>query len=311
MAQAIPVLLLSSIIVFAVLQLAPGDPALLRAGPEATLEEIEKIREEFELDRPVVVQYWTWLTKALRGDFGASYVNDQPALEMVLGRFPATLELAAAAIVVFTVAGIGLGSIAAVKRDTPTDGIATTISSVMISIPNYWFGILSILVFALWLGWLPAGGRIGWGQGITTGLKHLVLPAFALAFTATGTLARFTRNSMVDRLDADYVRAAMARGISRGRRVRRYVLRNAAIPIITVIGIFVGRMLGGAVVIESVFGWPGLGRLLVRSISMRDYNVVQAILLLMVTLFVVVNVLVDIVYGIVNPRARSSASDKP
>lgn len=307
LAQAIPVLLVSSVIVFSVLQLAPGDPALLRAGAEATEEEIEAIREEFGLKKPLVTQYGIWLGKALRGDFGDSYINGQASSELIGNRVAASLELAVGATLVFIIGSHFLGVVAALGRGKRIDSAATSVSSAFVAIPNYWFGIVAILVFGLYLGWLPAGGRQGWSEGIWEGVRFLILPAIALAITATGTLARFVRTSMVETLSADYYRAATARGVGRWRRVSRYAFRNAAIPVVTVSGIFVARMLGGAVVIETVFGWPGLGRLLVQSIQNRDYNVVQAILLIMITLFIVVNLIVDMLLGALDPRLRRGA----
>lgn len=302
--QTIPVLLVSSVAIFLIVHLVPGDPALVVAGPDATPDVVEAVRARLGLDRPLPVQYFTWLRDALMGDFGTSYVNRLPASELIALRLAPTLQLAVAGIVVALSIGIPLGLLAAIKRGTWIDLGVSMGSAGAIAMPNFWFGILLLLLFSLQLGWLPAGGRVPFSQDPIMALQFIALPAFALGLNAIAVLARYSRSATLDVLGSNHIRTARSKGVGGRRIITKHVIRNAMIPVVTITGIVFGRMVGGAVVIESVFGWPGLGRLLVQSISNRDYTIVQGTLLLLVVFFVVINLCVDLLYGVIDPRIR-------
>lgn len=304
--RAIPVLLISSMVIFLVVYLIPGDPALARAGADATEDQLDQLRVDFGLDKPNYVQYAIWLGKLLRGDLGTSYITDRPVSSILAERIPVTLELALAAMLIAVVGGILLGVLAAVREGRFTDYAVNGLNSFMIAIPNFWVGILMIIIFSLWLGVLPPGGRAVTGSDPGEQLQYLVLPAVALSINTMAAVARFTRSAVVQSLHEDYITTVMAKGVSWHWIVAKHALRNASIPVLTVIGIYLGRMLGGSLIIESVFAWPGVGTLLVQSILTRDYSVVQMILLFMVAAFIVVNLVVDISYGFLDPRMRDS-----
>ncbi|TDE11207.1 ABC transporter permease [Jiangella asiatica] len=304
LAQFVPVLLLSSFLIFMILHLAPGDPASLVAGEDASPEAIAQVRRELGLDRPVVVQFIDWLGGVLTGDLGTSYVNGQPAAELIMTRVGPTLQLALTSILIAVVIAIPLGCLAAMRPNGVVDRLVTTLTALPIAIPNFWLAIIGILVFALYLGILPAGGYASLTDNPGEAAKYLILPAFALASDQMAILIRYCRTAMIEALSEDYIRTAVAKGISRVRVVVRHGLRNALIPVVTMLGIMLGHMLSGAVIIEAIFAWPGLGRLLVQSILNRDYLVVQGILLLMVAWFALINLIVDLVYGGIDPRIR-------
>jgi ABC-type dipeptide/oligopeptide/nickel transport system permease component len=302
--QTVIMMLLASAVIFGVVRLIPGDPAALYVGDDASPEVLAAVTAKFGLDRPLVVQYWYWLKQAVQGDLGVSYRSGIPVADLVARTFPATLELAVAAFVLAAIFGLTTGTIAALRPRTAIDSIITTINSAILGIPGFWIGILLVLTFSLWLRVLPAGGRVSIFENPIGGLRSLILPAFALSLNTMAIFSRFMRSSLLGTLQDDYIRTAVAKGVRYPRVVIGHAMRNAMIPVITVMGVSFGRLLEGAVVIESVFAWPGVGRLIVQSIGHRDYLVVQALVLLLVLIFLVVNFLVDISYGILDPRIK-------
>jgi peptide/nickel transport system permease protein len=283
-------------IVFIALRMIPGDPAALVAGIQASPAQIQDIRRQLGLDHPAPIQYARYIAGLLSGDLGDSSVTGQPVLAEIAARFPYTVQLTVLAILMSTFIGIGFGTIAAARRNSWIDVGISTVAVLGISMPVYWLGLMLIIVFSVNLRVLPAGGS----REVTS----IVLPALALAAFSTGLIARMTRASILDELGEDYVRTAKAKGATYVRQLVRHALRNALLPVITVIGLQVGQLLGGAVLTETVFSWPGMGRLLVSSILNRDYAVVQGIVLLFAVGFVLVNLVVDLVYGLADPRIR-------
>jgi peptide/nickel transport system permease protein len=304
LAQAVPVLILASIGVFLLLHLVPGDPAILMAGPDATPEVVEAVRRDMGLDRPLPVQYALWVQHAVTGDLGRSYVSRLPVNQLIGTALPATVELALAALLIAVVLGIPSGVLSAISRQSLPDWIITVINGLALAIPNFWLGIVLIIVFALVLGWLPPGGRVEFLSNPGLAWKTLLLPALTLGLHIAATLSRFTRASMLEVLHEDYIRTANAKGLARSVVLGRHAIRNALIPIVTVLGIQFGRLLGGAVIVESVFAWPGVGRMILQAVINRDYLLVQGALLLLVVAFIVINLLVDLLYGVLDPRIR-------
>lgn len=302
--QTLIMMLLASMVVFGVLRLIPGDPAALYVGEDASAEVLAAVTAKFGLDRPLPVQYWYWLTQALQGDLGVSYRSGISVAELVARTFPATLELAVAAFLLAAILGLTTGTIAALRPRTTLDSIITTINSAILGIPGFWIGILLVLTFALWLRLLPAGGRVSIFDDPIRGMRSLILPAFALSLNTMAIFSRFMRSSLLGTLQDDYIRTAVAKGVSYPRVVIGHAMRNAMIPVVTVMGVSFGRLLEGAVVIESVFAWPGVGRLIVQSMNNRDYLVIQALVLMLVLIFLLVNFLVDISYGVLDPRIK-------
>jgi ABC-type dipeptide/oligopeptide/nickel transport system permease component len=296
----IPVLLGVATLVFSLIHFIPGDPAQAMLGEGAAPEDIAQLRQRLGLDRPLLVQYGSFLQGLVRGDLGVSLRNDQPVLQQILERMPATAELAFASMAVAVLIALPLGIIAAVWRGTAVDHSAMTLSLVGISIPNFWLGPLLAIVFAVELGWLPVGGR---GT-----LAHLVLPAVTLGAALAAILARMTRASLLEELREPYVLAARAKGVSRSRAVLHHALRNSLIPIVTILGLQFGVVLTGAVITETIFAWPGIGRLLIQSISFRDYPTVQGCVLLIAVTYVGVNLITDLTYGFLDPRIRVDRS---
>ena len=292
----LPVLLGVATLVFALIHLIPGDPAQAILGETASAEEVAALREKLGLDRPLLEQYGGFLRNAAQGDLGTSLRSNAPVAQEITARLPATLELAAAAMFVAIGFSIPLGIIAAVRRGTIVDHAATTVALTGISIPNFWLGPLLALVFAVELGWLPVSGR---GT-----LAHLVLPAISLGAALAAILARMTRASLLEELREPYVQAARARGASNARAVLRHAFRNSLIPVVTLVGLQFGAVLTGAVITETIFAWPGIGRLLIQSIGFRDYPIVQGCILFIAVTYVGMNLLTDLVYGVLDPRIR-------
>ena len=292
----IPVLLGVATMVFALIHLIPGDPAQAMLGEAAAEADVQALRERLGLDRPLLQQYGLFLRGVARGDLGKSLRTDEPVTQAILVRLPATLELAAAAMVVAIGVAIPLGILAAVGRGTVVDHAATTLALLGVSVPNFWLGPILALVFAVELGWLPVAGR---GT-----LAHLVLPAISLGAALAAILARMTRASLLEELREPYVQAARARGASRLRAVLRHAFRNSLIPVVTLIGLQFGAVLTGAVITETIFAWPGIGRLLIQSIGFRDYPMVQGCILLIAMTYVGMNLLTDLAYGFLDPRIR-------
>lgn len=308
--QAIVVLVLVSILVFLIMYLVPGDAVTVLAGPDPTPEVVEALRRKLGLDQPLPVQYVKWALAALQGDLGDSYIIGRPVSELIAKRLPATLELAFAAILIASVLGILVGVIAAQRQGTWVDGTITAANSFVLSIPNFWFGILGIITFAVWLGWLPSGGRKLFTEEPLNALRYLIMPAVALSLDSIAMIARLVRASVLDELSRDYVTVARAKGVEKGWLMRRHIARNAAIPILTVLGLRFGQMLGGAVLIEAVFNWPGLGRLTVEAIKNRDVVLVQGTLMYFVVIYMAVSLLIDLSYGLIDPRIRGSVGSK-
>jgi len=292
----LPVLLGVATLVFALIHLIPGDPAQAILGETASAEEVAALREKLGLDRPLLEQYGGFLRNAAQGDLGTSLRSNAPVAQEITARLPATLELAAAAMFVAIGFSIPLGILAAVRRGTIVDHAATTVALTGISIPNFWLGPLLALVFAVELGWLPVSGR---GT-----LAHLVLPAISLGAALAAILARMTRASLLEELREPYVQAARARGASNARAVLRHAFRNSLIPVVTLVGLQFGAVLTGAVITETIFAWPGIGRLLIQSIGFRDYPIVQGCILFIAVTYVGMNLLTDLVYGFLDPRIR-------
>ena len=296
LAQLVPTLVAVSVLIFLMVRLVPGDPALLIAGENATPELLAAIRERLGLDRPLAVQYASYAWRLLHGDLGTSVRTHRPVAEEIFSRLPATLELALAAGAIFTAAGIVLGVIAGVRRGRWPDHLIRVLSLVGVSSPDFWIGILLMLVFSLQLGLLPSAGR---GSA-----AHLVLPAVTASLVGLALVSRLVRASLVEILGEDYVRTAWAKGLARGAVVYRHALFNALIPAVTIVGLEFGVLLGGLVVVESVFAWPGSGKLLIDAIRMRDYPVVQSVVLLFAVMLALVNLVVDLLCGLLDPRIR-------
>jgi len=294
-----------SVIVFLVLRLTPGDPALILLGPIATQEDVTRLRAELGLNEPLYVQYAVWLGHVLRGDLGRSITMHRPVLPEVLLKLRATALLTGAALLFSTTAGIAAGVLAGWKRNSLVDRLSMVIALLGVSIPVFWLGIMLIFVFSVWLRVLPAGGmHAPFGGGSLDTLAHLVLPALALGAASAGIVARITRSSMLEVIRQDYMRTARAKGVAEGKVLRRHGLKNALIPVITVIGVQVGFLLSGAILTETVFSWPGVGTMLVTAILSRDFPTVQGGVLFVATLFVLVNLAVDVSYTYLDPRIR-------
>ncbi len=287
-----------SLIAFGLMHLS-GDPAALLLPPSATRQDIELFRRQLGLDRPLPVQYLDFLSHAARGDFGRSLRHDQPALELVLERVPATLELSAVALALALLIAIPLGILAAVRRGSIFDQASLVLSLIGQAFPIFWLGILLIIVVAENLRWLPASGR--------GGPQHLVLPALALSSYSTAMITRLLRSSLLEVLGADFIRTARAKGLSGRAVLLGHAVKNAALPVVTVIGLQIGALLGGAVITEEVFAYPGMGRLAVQAIANRDFTVVQAFVVLMAVVIVAINLLVDLLYAWLDPRVKVEA----
>ena len=289
------VLLGVSFVVFLILHLT-GDPALLLLPPDASAEDIAKFRKAMGFDDPWPVQYLRFLKGAVRGDFGESVRHGEPAMGLVLERLPATFELAGAGLLIALCLAIPAGIVSAVRRNTAVDYVSTVVALLGQAMPTFWLGIMLILVFSVRLSWLPSSGR---GD-----IEHLILPAITLGLFTTARITRLTRSGMLEVLGQDYIRTARAKGVSEPPVVWKHALKNASIPIVTIVGIELGTLLGGSVITETIFAWPGVGRLSVQAIFNRDYPVVQAAVFLLASTFVIVNFLVDIIYTYLDPRIR-------
>lgn len=303
LAAAVPVLLGATLLAFLILKLSPGDPARLIAGEQASDADVQLIRRHLGLDRPFTVQYARFLGGLLRGDLGRSIRTGQPVREEIGARFPYTFELALTSLVLSIGIGVVAGVAAAVRPNTVYDYGATLGALAGISTPTFWLGLLLMLAFSYYLGWLPASGRAGpiWTP---EGLKSMVMPAVALGTPSAAIIARLTRSSLLEVLRQDYIRTAFAKGLLHRIVLARHALRNAMIPVVTVVGLRLGGLLGGAVITEQVFAWPGIGALIVTAIGTRDYPVVQGAMLTTSLVFVAVNLAVDLLYALVDPRIR-------
>jgi ABC-type dipeptide/oligopeptide/nickel transport system permease component len=293
---AVPVLVGVATLVFALIHMVPGDPVQAMLGEGASPQDVAELRTRLGLDRPLAVQYVAFMKGAVTGDLGTSLRTNQPVTAALAERIPASVELAIAAMLLAVAFSIPLGIIAAVRAGTPVDYGATTVALLGISIPNFWLGPLLAIIFSVELGWLPVSGRGTWA--------NLVLPAITLGAPLGAVLARMTRASVIEELRELYVLAARARGVSRARAVLRHAFRNSLIPIVTVLGLQLGAVLTGAVITETIFAWPGVGRLLIQSIGFRDYPLVQGCILLIAVTYTGMNLLTDVAYGLLDPRIR-------
>jgi peptide/nickel transport system permease protein len=300
----LPTLLLISILVFLLQQLLPGDPALALAGEQRDPEVIAFIRQRYHLDQPLPIQYLLWLGGVLHGDLGQSIRIDRPVLDLVALKLPVTLELAVFAMIVALAIGIPAGVLAAVKRGTIWDLVANGAALWGLSVPNFWLGILLILLFSVTLGWLPASGYVSPFEDLRRNLATLVMPAFVLGNALAAVIMRHTRSSMLQALQSDYVRTARAKGLSELRVILRHALPNALQPVITLGALEFGALLSGAVLTEQVFTIPGFGKLIVDAVFTRDYAVVQGVVLVTATFYTLLNFAADLLYAVVNPRLR-------
>ncbi len=291
---AIPVVFGVAFVVFAMVRVVPGDPAQIIAGETATEEFVEAIRKDLGLDRPLLEQFASYMGSLLRGDFGRSIRSRAPVAGELWARIPNTISLTIAGLLVAVIVGVGAGVISAIRPYSIVDTVVMLVALAGLSMPVFWSGLMMILVFAVWLGWLPA---VGTGTPV-----HLILPGVTLGMATAAIIARMTRSSMLEVLRSDYIRTARAKGLAEPTVVNRHAFRNALIPVITVVGLQMGTLLSGAVLTESVFAWPGIGRLLVEGILSRDYPIVQAAVLVVALAFVLVNLLVDVLYAVVDPR---------
>jgi peptide/nickel transport system permease protein len=298
-----PVLLGVSLLAFAIMHVVPGDPVRLMAGPDAPEDVVQRIRAELGLERPLPLQYWSFLTRALQGDLGRSLRSRAPVVDEIVARFPATLELTTVSMLIAVLIGIPLGLVSAVRRATWVDYTAMGVSLSTLSMPIFWFAIVAIWIFSLHLGWFPVSGR-GGAVWEWNGLRHIVLPAVTLATTSVAIISRLTRSGMLEVLGREFIVTARAKGVAEPLVVGKHALKNALIPVVTVVGLQYGFLLGGAVVTETIFAWPGVGRLAITSILQRDYPVVQGCVLLVAVLFVLINLAVDLLYAWLDPRIR-------
>ena len=300
--QTVYVVIAMSIFIFVVMRLVPGDPVLMRLGLEATDEAVEQEREAMGLNKPIYVQYAIWAGRVIRGDFGDSWINHQPALGLVWEKFKRTVPLALSATLVGLLIAIPLGIISGIKPYSWIDNFATSFALFGVAIPSFWVGIMLILFFAVQLGWLPTSGYGPPGEALQ--LKYLILPSIALGIQLSASLARFMRSGMLDVMNTDYIRTARSKGLMERRVIIRHALKNALLPVVTIFALQFGSLLGGALVTEQVFRWPGVGLLLVTAINNRDYGVAQAAVLFIALIYVAANLIADLSYGFLDPRIR-------
>ncbi len=302
--QVIPVLLLSSVIIFSLIRLIPGNPALILAGPDPLPEQVEAITKELGLDKPIIFQYFIWISNVASGDFGHSIINGYPVFKLIKLKFFATLELALSGLIVSLLIALPLGIFSAIKRNGIIEKFTTIFVALGQAIPTFWLGILLVLAFAIKLRWLPSSGRVEFSQNPVLAIKFIILPAITLGVYTASVLTRFLKTSILEILTFDYVLTAQAKGLSERVIILKHVIKNALIPFITVLGLQFGAFLGGSVVTESIFGWPGLGRLLLQSIHTRDYPVLQGTILVIVFSLVLLNLAVDLIYSFIDPKIR-------
>jgi peptide/nickel transport system permease protein len=303
-ALAVPLLLGMSVLIFALMRLVPGDPAVAVLGYKATPEGIRALREAFHLDEPVPQQYLRWLGKAVRGDLGHDFRQNEPIGRMILDRLPVTLELTLLAALCTVLIGVPLGLLAGGRRGGTADRAALAVGLLGVSVPDFWLGIMLILGLSLGAGLLPSGGWVPFAESPAENLIHMALPALTLAVSRAAVLGRLTRAAVLDTMHKSFVQYARAKGLGERAILFRHVLPNAAIPIVTVLGLQVGYMLGGAIVVEMIFTLPGLGRMTLDAVLERNYPVVQSAVLVIGAMFMLVNVVTDVLYGVIDPRVR-------
>ncbi|HEY8418467.1 MAG TPA: ABC transporter permease [Limnochordales bacterium] len=303
-AAVVPVAFLVTFVTFFLLRLVPGDPAAVMLGPQAGEEQIQALRERLGLDRPVWAEYIRWLTRAVQGDLGDSIFLGRSVWQAIAERLEPTVTLTVLAVGLAAIVGVTAGVASAWRHRTAVDHAIMLVSMLGVSIPNFWLALMLSLLFAVQLGWLPATGFVSVREGVGGALRHLVLPATALALQQAGIIARMTRAAMLETLHSDYVRTARAKGVGEGAILWKHALRNSLIPIVTVIGVSFTVLLAGAIVVETVFNMPGLGRLIIQAVVRRDYPVVQGAVLVVSAMAVLVNLAVDLLYAVIDPRVR-------
>lgn len=301
-------LAVASVLVFAALEIVPGDPAQVMLGINATDEAIAALRNELGLNKPVVERYFSWIAGMLQGDFGKSYTYSVSVSELVADRITISLPLALISLLLSTVIAIPVGLYAAMKRGSIADTGIMALTQVGIAIPNFWFALLLVYFLAIWLQLVPAGGFPGWEAGFWPALKSLLLPAISLALPQAAILSRVTRSALLETMGEDYVRTARAKGLSQPATIWKHALRNAMIPVLTILGLQFAYLLAGTIIIENVFYLPGLGRLVFQAISLRDLIVVESVIMMLVATIIVINLLVDLAYLMVDPRLRRRGS---
>ena len=301
-------LAVASVLVFAALEIVPGDPAQVMLGINATDEAIAALREDLGLNKPVLERYFSWVFGMLQGDFGKSYTYSVPVNELVADRVTISLPLALLSLLISTAIAIPVGLYAAARRGSLADTGIMALSQVGIAIPNFWFALLLVYFLAIWLQLVPAGGFPGWEAGFFTALQSLLLPAISLALPQAAILSRVTRSALLETLGEDYIRTARAKGLSRRSTIWKHALRNAMIPVLTILGLQFAYLLAGTIIIENVFYLPGLGRLVFQAISLRDLIVVESVVMMLVGTIIVINLLVDLAYLWVDPRLRHRRS---
>ncbi|MGI9334274.1 MAG: ABC transporter permease [Gammaproteobacteria bacterium] len=306
---AVPVLFLISLISFSIMQLVPGDPAVLIAGLQASPEEVQQVRVQLGLDRPFYVQLASWYLNLFQGNLGTSLLLGRDVLDVTLERLPVSVSIALYALILTVVVGIVAGSVAALRRNTWVDQSVMTMALIGVSLPNFWLALMLIILFAVQLGWLPSGGYVDFRDDFIGWLRAATLPAVSLAMLQMGLLARITRSTMLEVLRQDYIRTAQAKGLPQYKVVGKHALKNVMIPVITVLGIVFSLLLSGSVVIETIFSIPGMGSLLGSSILRRDYPVIQGGLLFVATMMLMLNLLVDVLYAYFDPRVRYDNAD--
>jgi ABC-type dipeptide/oligopeptide/nickel transport system permease component len=326
LAGVLPVLFLVTLVLFVLLRIAPGDAADLLVPEDASDEEVARIRERWGLDRPILEQYVRFLANVVRFDFGRSYRYGQDVFQLIFERLPATIELALTALTIAALIAIPLGILAALRKGTIVDGAVSVVAITGVSTPTFWLGILLVLLLSAEFNLLPSAGRLPYGIVIphVTGLylvdailagrfdllgliaSYIALPALTLAFSMVGIIARITRSAVIDVAQEEFITTAVAKGLTRGAIIRRHILPNAAVPIVTIMGLELGVLMSGSIIVEVVFSWPGLGTLLYQAISVRDIPLTTGIVVAYTTLFIVINVAIDVVYFLVDPRIRAS-----
>jgi peptide/nickel transport system permease protein len=321
---AVPVLLGISFLVFLLMHLAPGDPVMLLLGDDATPDEVARVRHAWGLDQPLLVQYWQFISRAVVGDFGRSLKFGEPVIKLIFERLPATIELASMSLLVAILISIPIGTYSAIKRDTLFDHAGTGVALIGVSLPNFWLGIMLIYFLGGQWNLLPVAGRIEYGieikpitklflvdslltanfAGFWSAVQHLLMPAVTLGTALAAIVTRITRSSVLEVMRQDYVTTARAKGLSEGVIIRRHILRNALITVVTILGLQLGALLNGSVITETVFSYPGIGDLLIQSISVRDYKLTQVLILFFGVIYFVVNLLVDMLYTLIDPRIK-------
>jgi peptide/nickel transport system permease protein len=302
----LPTIFVVAVIVFVITRMIPGDPASVMLGPQASVEDVNELREKLGLNAPLYTQFLQYMGSLLSFDFGVSLTYNEPIVNLIMDRFPNTLILAVSALLIALMIGVPAGIISAWKQNSALDYSVMLVSLIGVSMPIFWLGVMLVLYFSVNLGWFPATGMGSMDEGLLTYLKHLVLPSITLATIPMATFARITRSSMLEVISQDYIKTARSKGLSEFLVICKHAFKNALTPLLTVLGMQISMMLGGAVLTETIFSWPGMGRLIVDAIDKRDFVVVQGTVLFIAVIFVLINLFVDVMYKVVNPRVNYS-----